>query len=610
MAINFLNTVDLNKNSLDNARIQNLGTDPSAANSSVGQIYFNTGIDTLKQYVANDGSGNAGWIEVGATSGVETLTLNNGTYVNVNSSGTAANPVFAPDLNAVDGTAVAATRFLSKDNTWDVPAFPASDNYDYWVLDADGNGTTANIGSGDTADFVGGLKITTDSTSGGTLNIKHDLQTQTDSTSAASPAAGATFTVVDSVTRDTTGHATGLNVKTVTLPADTQETYTLPVSVGTAVTGYSVADIDLTAAGASTGIKSRVTFAGKNSNIAISETVGNNGEVLFALSDSVVIQSNLDVGGEISQTSAGNENSFASPLNMNSKKITSLATAVDDGDAVNLGQVNLIAAGIGVFQGSYDASTEPGVPVISGASNIALDKGDYFVVSVAGVLLSQDLEPGDFIFANNNIAADTNPGAAAYTFVQADANIAGAGTTDANTQKGVAGFDSTQFTVTANGFVQSKNVGDIVSVTASGSGRFDGLIADTISGATQVGLDIASLPGITNYDTADLQGLEIPLFDTERSPDANVKIEVQELLSRVSPTASMSKSGTIAAGSTSGTVAHTFGQLTMVQTFDAVTGATVYCDVVRATTSPYDVTASISVASSNAIKILVQSIRA
>ena len=219
MAIQFLNTVDLNKNSLDNARIQNLGTDPSAANSSIGQIYFNTGIDTLKQYVANDGSGNAGWIEVGATSGVETLTLSNGTYINVNSTGTAANPVFAPDLNAVDGTAVAATRFLSKDNTWDVPAFPASDNYGFWQLDADGNGTTANIGSGDTADFVGVLKITTNSTSGGTLNINHDLQTQTDSTSAASPAAGATFTVVDSVTRDTTGHATGLNVKTVTLPA-------------------------------------------------------------------------------------------------------------------------------------------------------------------------------------------------------------------------------------------------------------------------------------------------------------------------------------------------------------------------------------------------------
>ena len=169
-----------------------------------------------------------------------------------------------------------------------------------------------NIGSGDTADFVGGLKIGTNSTSGGTLNITHDLQTQTDSTSAASPAAGATFTVVDSVTRDTTGHATGLNVKTITLPTDTntQETYTLPVSAGTAVTGYTVADIDLTAAGTSTGIKSRVTFAGKNSNIAITETVGNNGIVNIALTTDVVIDDNLTVGGEINQTGAGNLTMF------------------------------------------------------------------------------------------------------------------------------------------------------------------------------------------------------------------------------------------------------------------------------------------------------------
>ena len=62
MAINFLNTVDFNKNQLNFARIQNLGTDPSGANSSIGQIYFNTTADTLKQYVADAGSGAAGWV--------------------------------------------------------------------------------------------------------------------------------------------------------------------------------------------------------------------------------------------------------------------------------------------------------------------------------------------------------------------------------------------------------------------------------------------------------------------------------------------------------------------------------------------------------------------
>ena len=46
MAINFLNTVDLNKNQLNNAAIQNLAVDPGTGVE--GQIYFNTAVDALK----------------------------------------------------------------------------------------------------------------------------------------------------------------------------------------------------------------------------------------------------------------------------------------------------------------------------------------------------------------------------------------------------------------------------------------------------------------------------------------------------------------------------------------------------------------------------------
>ncbi len=46
MAINYLNTVNLNKNSLDNARIQNLAQEPTA--DTPGQIYFNTVSQTLR----------------------------------------------------------------------------------------------------------------------------------------------------------------------------------------------------------------------------------------------------------------------------------------------------------------------------------------------------------------------------------------------------------------------------------------------------------------------------------------------------------------------------------------------------------------------------------
>ena len=146
---------------------------------------------------------------------------------------------------------------------------------------------------------------------------------------------------------------------------------------------------------------------------------------------------------------------------MNSNKVTNIATGTASTDGVNLGQVELLVAGVGVFQGGYNATTDPGVPVISGAANIALDQGDYFVVSHDGDITFSDLvvsvEVGDFIFANAAITAADDPASTEYTFVQSDANIAGAGATDGATEKGVAGFDSANFTVTASGWVQLDN---------------------------------------------------------------------------------------------------------------------------------------------------------
>ena len=120
MAINYLNTVDLNKNQLNNAAIQNLGTNP--ATGVLGQVYYNTTDSVLKICVTAStlAPTNAVWAEVGG--GVETITTTDGTYIDLTpNSATAGAVTVTADLSAVDGTADSATRFLSKDNTWDVP---------------------------------------------------------------------------------------------------------------------------------------------------------------------------------------------------------------------------------------------------------------------------------------------------------------------------------------------------------------------------------------------------------------------------------------------------------------------------------------------------------
>ncbi len=57
--------------------------------------------------------------------GVTSLTSVKGTYIDItnNSTATGAVGLGTVDLNAVNGTSDTATRFLSKDNTWDVPSY-------------------------------------------------------------------------------------------------------------------------------------------------------------------------------------------------------------------------------------------------------------------------------------------------------------------------------------------------------------------------------------------------------------------------------------------------------------------------------------------------------
>ena len=176
MAINFLNTVNFNRNQLEQVVIQSVSSDPTT-NNVVGQIIFNTTDDTLKQYVADTqnppvpASPTPGWVEVGSTSAVETFTNTSGTYVAFGTDNAAAKgnvTVGTVDLTAVNGTAVTDTRFLSKDNTWDKVSFN--------VKDVEGTPNTFKIGPNDDLIFSGvayaaGGGTVTDASTDGTVSV-------------------------------------------------------------------------------------------------------------------------------------------------------------------------------------------------------------------------------------------------------------------------------------------------------------------------------------------------------------------------------------------------------------------------------------------------------
>ena len=497
MAIAYLTNIDLNNNQLKGFKVDNQTSDPTGL-AGEGQMIYRTDTNELKYH-----TGSNTW---------ETITVSSGTVTSVNiSSATGTITVGGGPITDAGTltvnlpvTGVTAGSYTSADITVDtygrITAASSSGGgtMTSWRLTGD-SGTSASVTNNDLVTIQGGTYITT-SANGFIVDVEHDATTRTDSASTQS---ANTFAVVNSVTTNGTGHVTGIDVKTVTVPdnnttslpvknsagttqftstqstgvrftgsgatsvaftpasqlitissTDNNETYTLPVSAGTAVSGHTVADFNLTAGGTGSGIKSRVTVAGKNDNILITETTGNNGVVKIALTNNVTIADSLTVTQDVqvnNDLSVSGSGAFTGQV--------TVPTANTGTSAPNLAQVELLIAGVGVFQGAYNASTN--TPKLSGATNVALNLGDYFVVSVAGNNggYFANLEPGDFIFANADIAAGSSPAASAYTVVQADANIAGSGTTDGNTQKGVSGFDSANFTVSANGWVQLNNQG-------------------------------------------------------------------------------------------------------------------------------------------------------
>lgn len=300
------------------------------------------------------------------------------------------------------------------------------------------------------------------STDGSNVKLNLDAANGTDSAVTLTGAGGLTIAQTN-------------DIVTLTAPAGSDTTYTLAAGVksatsvplnltpstgsgtavnlteGTGITLTQTSAAEITIAGVAQGVTSVSGTANR-----ISVTTGNT-PVVDAITSAVTsISTNLATGAQI-QTAI--TNSAANYLPLAGGTMTG-AIALPGSptlalEAATKSYVDNTLAGSGslIFQGSYNAVNN--VPNLTSGTGIL--KGWTYAVTAgpSTSFWSPPLDIGDLVIAN----IDNPASASDWTEVQSNIGIAGSGTTDLGTVKGLAGFNSNDFTVSNSGWVEAKDFG-------------------------------------------------------------------------------------------------------------------------------------------------------
>ena len=155
----------------------------TTAGSFYGSVSLDVGDSVIAKEDAAQGTSDINdWVIVQGDEGVTTFSNNNsGTYVaygSTNSGAIGAVDIGDVDLTAVDGTSDTATKFLSKDNTWDVPSYTTNTDAKYALTAAAKSGSNVPLtltgsdgGATTTVNLTEGANITLTRNSSGQITI-------------------------------------------------------------------------------------------------------------------------------------------------------------------------------------------------------------------------------------------------------------------------------------------------------------------------------------------------------------------------------------------------------------------------------------------------------